>query len=280
MGLTQRGFLSYDGNHAPKEPFTLNKDSPQRRGLVAWWPVISGGGDILRDFAGHTNGVLNNFEADDWTWNNFGGGALNFDTGEFVDISSIWDHFPSNDTAFTLSTWMNLTDVTTQQELIDIGNGSAGVPAPTQTGFRLLVSGDDIAGQIMNGARHTVITTSNPLSTNTNHLMGFRYLGGGGERSVWVDGKKLAANSGDGWNVHGTKAFLGIETGGANSIQTGKLWDGRVYTHALSDAEIWMLYNPATRWDLYHELGRRTYVSVPAVAAGALNLVMAPYVSA
>jgi len=45
------------------------------------------------------------------------------------------------------------------------------------------------------------------------------------------------------------------------------IWDElRVYDRALSDAEVWSLYDPQTRWDLYWQR-RRTFF-LPAAATG------------
>jgi hypothetical protein len=50
-------------------------------------------------------------------------------------------------------------------------------------------------------------------------------------------------------------------------------WDGliadvRIYKRALSDAEVWALYDPRSRWDLYWQPNTRAYSFMSAIAAG------------
>lgn len=47
----------------------------------------------------------------------------------------------------------------------------------------------------------------------------------------------------------------------------GSIIDARIYNRALSDADIWQLYDPKTRWDLYAVPQRRSWVDAPAAAA-------------
>ena len=55
---------------------------------------------------------------------------------------------------------------------------------------------------------------------------------------------------------------------GANTALEGSLVDIRLYTRALTAAQAWSLYDPATRWDLHWVPGRRVFFDVGAAPAG------------
>ncbi len=61
----------------------------------------------------------------------------------------------------------------------------------------------------------------------------------------------------------------------------GDIWHACFWNRALNDNEVWALFDPETRWDLYYETGRVSYFFVPAAGAvPVINLVMAPYIPA
>jgi hypothetical protein len=54
---------------------------------------------------------------------------------------------------------------------------------------------------------------------------------------------------------------IGGNTGGEG--WGGTISDVRVYNRALTDTEVWGLYDPVTRWDLYWQPAKRLYIDVP-----------------
>lgn len=48
----------------------------------------------------------------------------------------------------------------------------------------------------------------------------------------------------------------------------GTIYSFAIYNRALTASEVWELYEPRTRWDLYYQLGRKTYSFKPAAAGG------------
>ena len=52
---------------------------------------------------------------------------------------------------------------------------------------------------------------------------------------------------------------------------TGKIGDVRIYNRALSPAEIWAMYDPATRWELYAPVMPSGMVYVSAAGGWAFN---------
>lgn len=85
-------------------------------------------------------------------------------------------------------------------------------------------------------------------------------------------------------SIGGNLATSGDWTSGSGTTQTvslgrlltenseqliGQMFDGAVWNRKLSPAEMWSLYDPRTRWDLYYVPGRRVFFDVGAAAAAA-----------
>ncbi len=64
--------------------------------------------------------------------------------------------------------------------------------------------------------------------------------------------------------------FIGGEpsgTGGQSIAVEALFADFRIYNRALTDNELWQLYDPRSRWDLYYVPGRRVFFDTGAAAA-------------
>ena len=103
--------------------------------------------------------------------------------------------------------------------------------------------------------------------------------GVGGAHILYVNGVRSAVVASAGADDHGT---VNLAIGAAsynNRLLTGSIFDVRWYDRVLSDGEIWGLYDPTTRWDLYEEFGRNIQVAAAGEApppsglpAGSLSL--------
>ena len=280
MALIQRGFQAYDGSHAPKWPFTLNKDSPQAQGLVGWWPMFGGQG--FRDLSGFGhNGVVTGSPND--VASEFGNIIKDFvrADGDLIDVGDISNVIPIG-SAWTVSMWARvaLGDVGTDQRCIaSWGTNDNALGIWWDTG------GIDNWAAVANNS-----TQNSQKVTNTNvdnALSGVLQLvtvtvtdiGSSGKLSIYVDGifsNDVGAPSGN------NEGFFDLVFGAivpATALCDAQMFDGRVYNRTLNAAEVWQLYDPSTRWDLYHELGRVAYSFAPGevVAPPTINLVMAPY---
>jgi len=83
----------------------------------------------------------------------------------------------------------------------------------------------------------------------------------------------------NGVQVASTNAVITLKTGdqaveigarNSNLQPVGYIGDVRLYNRALTAAEVWQLYDPATRWELYAPL--RKWWAIGAAAAGAVGL--------
>src|SRR4030067_286966 len=86
--LFPRGHI---GSRPPTGPFTINRDSPQRKGLLAWWPMLaSRGGAVVRDLANSWHG---SYLAANVTWviDPDGGWALQTDSSTTLGRTNFGD---------------------------------------------------------------------------------------------------------------------------------------------------------------------------------------------
>ncbi len=278
------GFLSRDGNHAPHPPFTLNQDSQQARGLVGWWPFSPEGGDIIRDVSGfsrHGTWIFGN----KWDGNELGQRGLNFDgNADEVNMGDVLN-FDTND-PFSLMVQIKylIASVNTTEALISKMGPSANRGYTTtleRTGEKRLqffhistfpsnhnvVEIDDFFEPA--GGLNTIFQL---VFTNagTNAASGMKIYSNGLDQSAVVFNDTLSATT-----SHTGDCLLGNRADISTQEFSGIMYEARIYNVELTATEVWNMYNPSTRWDLYHELGRKTYLF--SAAAGALNLVMAPY---
>jgi len=96
------------------------------------------------------------------------------------------------------------------------------------------------------------------------------YTYDGATRSVYIKGDLDATGSQTGTIDDGGRDWV---LGGQdhNSITAeAQILDFRYYERALHADEIHALWSPSSRWDLYHELGRRLYFFPQAAAAATL----------
>jgi hypothetical protein len=239
MAFVVEGFRGYDGNHAPKWPFVLNKDSPQAVGLENWWPSEAHGRDLARGGSYITpNGMdLAPTKAGVRGWNNSANGdeldlstpvllpPIPFSIALLVEV----DSFPGNNNGW----FRTLT-------------GSSGTTFITYktTSTRCRIEGTDI----------TTTGTTIPIGRPTWLVHTFESL-----KFQWfIDGVFQNSNVSHGTaDVTQTIFQMGWQSSTAERID-GRYLDMRFYSGVLKDHVIGEMYHPDTRWDLYHELNQRS----------------------
>lgn len=246
-------------------PFRLNRNSVQAHGLVGWWPLGLGqygiGGDVL--------GVnpMTPVNGPSLTPDGVRGGATTFvsASSQYLDLGRA----VVSDGPVTLACWFNSNDTDNLQTLVSLGNnGSNGV-------MRLIIransAGDPLwAQQEGDGGGAFFAATTLGITANTWHhgCAIFQPDNPNRRRSAYIDG----GNRGDETTATTTTPdFTTIGAMRRDSVQqymSGMIADVRIYNRALSDAEIWQLYDPATRWDLYEPVTRQIW-PVVAPAGGA-----------
>ena len=279
MALIQRGFQSYDGNHAPdfvkNGNFRLNKNSPQARDLKLWVPSNDLAG---QDLAGKKDLTVNS-------------GTLLVPN---IFSSQIWEAPGGVDLAIVENSAdgdldFGLADPFTVMCWVDVPSGADGTfisKAGSNAGerqYQMFNIGGNL-DMIIHGNAIANITVVEGLGPT---LVGFTKSGAEAANDVRIykDGLFVTSGTAGTNTVNNADVIIGARRGSNTNILTGfeleagiQVWDVRIHNVAFTDAEMFHAWNPATRWDLYHELGRRTYFFVPAAeAVPVINLVMAPY---
>jgi hypothetical protein len=228
------------------EAVVLNRDSPQAAGLVGWWPALgSHGAGVLRDYTGRgyhgvwvTSGVswaadpragaLLAFAADTDRVDLEHGGALNLG---FPFTVMCWARHSVTANSIILETNGN------SGWSVQVGGGGTSTPGAVKMncGF---VADDYIVGDTAtnDGAAHLLVFVARGTS----------------DGSFYLDGRDdtLSANP-------ATPSYSSVTAINLNARPAvgagfaGQVGEVRIYNRALSAAEAWQLYDPATRWALY-----------------------------
>ncbi len=244
-------------------PFGLNTQSPQAQGLVAWWPGLgSAGANILRDFSGRgLHGVFPGGTANPaWAGDAQFGQTLSFNgVNNYVDCGNAASLNITN--ALTIGTWINPT-VSGNSKYRTILAKRIG----TISNYQLYLYGEATNQGILNFYATSNINTGYiPVVGNYTHIVATVLET---NVSVYANGRPIATGSSA---IATNNGILAIGRVGSNEVVDpdlsffGFINDTRIYNRALSAAEVWQQYDPATRWDLYRPLTRRWWI--PAGAA-------------
>ena len=270
-----------DGNSAPRWPFTLNKDSPQAQGLVSWWPgIIDPGNKRMVDLIGGRD--MNMRAGVTRALNDFGGlvpdylGSGNDSASNRNGTSDAVFEFNRNQN-FWISAWTYASPGGATEIVVAYDLAAGGTRDLVH--FRWISAGNmealwgDVATNL------NTIDSNNTYSGFGNRLVTFSHPGPGAVCTVWVNGtqdENTVTENADDWdcaNDPDELTFGGLQATGGNSTNemAGLIWDvrigkGKTMTGPIVDH----MYDPSTRWDLYYELGRKTYF-IPAVAAAATS---------
>jgi hypothetical protein len=254
----------------------LNRESPQAEGLVGWWPFSNNVGvSDIKDASGngHDAEPQASILVSNWTPVSGHGWTMDFE-GVSTDRYSIptLPDLPANESA-TLSAWVVVDSGTVNQGIISWGQTgnnpiiTMGINAndrliwfiETDTGAQ--VSASDSGATVPLGEAIHIAVVFDRASTNT----GRKFVNG---RLVASEDISSAGTDQISTNGFGSLGFLHT----AGTAFNGRLWDATIYHKALTDTEIYALYNPATRWDLYAQEPRRSYIDIPAALGTTIEI--------
>lgn len=242
----------------PQGPPILNASSPQAKGLVAWVPMVGASGP---QFNRVTGAALT-----------LGGSALSVralpDAGAALIPAATTDSLVSTTlpaSAANLGSaaaWVYVPDTSRNGCFIHVGG--------LGTGFGIGIGNAQFynAGNNLIGLYEFVrwIGGGLTIGTGVHHVA---ITCGSGGASMYLDGRRVYAPDGSanmiapsaGWMIHAS------DGGGNCSAPIGcGVADARVVNYEWSPAEVWALYAPSTRWDLYYVPGRRIYFDVGAAS--------------
>jgi Concanavalin A-like lectin/glucanases superfamily len=256
-------------NRPPHGPAQVNRASPQADGLVAWWPALASDQSAARDLAGR--GFDAAFQGGTPpTWGSLAEGWQALDLGSGGGYAEAADDDllspAANLGAITVAAWVNVTAWPSggqnRAPIVAKGNGGTGANAYE---YALYVNGASPA----EGNAHSVTgvvwkqdgatywegsADADAVSLGVTYHVAFTLGPDAAQIALFQDGLTV----GSGVFVGGTLTAgdspvdLGRRPDGATGQTLNALLaDVRVYSRALSPAEIWQLYDPPTRWDLY-----------------------------
>ncbi len=266
-----RGSLFRGGLERPLGPVALNRASPFVNGLVAWWPLgpfsdtlsFSSDASNVRAALEMVRGVhASNVSTVSVTTSQMGlvpsapsnalSPRLEFSSTNIataVDRSvSFWCKLRvatptiDNDTGFPL----HLTNAAVLADHYPWTDGTAYIGQFSETRYNFALSAD------VNRAEWHCVTITTRAGAN-----GWRFF---------QNGQLVHSNTGP------STALLQVATGRLLSSRdsyslAGWLADVRLWNRALSDAEVVGLFDPRTRWDLYH-VPQRLWMDVATAAGG------------
>lgn len=232
-------------NFPPNVDFDINLASPQARGLVCWLPLPGPRRGGYLDRAQRRTYTPNNGPV--WTADGWFGESLLLDdvANQYLSVSGI----PVAGYPLTVVGWFRSDDITTNQGIVALSNTASSdlIWIRANSGpaaIRLAV--------VVSGAVDGVNSTANWTDGAWNMACGV--LASATDRAVFVNGRfKGTDTSSAAFPSSANLTTVGavVDAGSVGIKLSGKVADVRIYNRALSDAEVWGLYDPATRFDLY-----------------------------
>ncbi len=242
----------------PTCSFTLNRASPQTRGLIGWWPGSPAGGNTYFDMSGRGyHGTLTSFNSTNisgWTPGKDGGtSALVFDgTGDLVDLPTGITTLLSNNIV-SVTCWVKVNAYSSYNCVFD--NEVAG----NARNFALFFV-DNSNGYVSAGNTNGAAAVFSPAWT-TGNWEHCAFVCDGTTIKTYRNGVQNSSTAGAiGAGFGACASFqIGGNPSGGGSAWIGGVEDFRVYNRVLSDADVFAIVNPATRWQLRYTPQRILY---------------------
>lgn len=228
--------------------FTLNRASPQAVGLVSWWPLLTTRGGPIEDRAGVNTGTPS--------------GAVGPIATEVMGVAL---NFPGGGSDYVALANQDFTHITATAWIRNSTSNNGGFNHIISRHPNWFLSHDGASGIRfnINGAAEAFCVTDYTLINNQWALIAATYDRQNiiGYLNGVQTGSPTAYTTAIG--ASGTQRLGAYGGGGFNWV--GQMADVRLYNRALSAAEIWQLYAPQTRWELYQPvpLTRPTIIAVP-----------------
>lgn len=235
----------------------INFKSPHWSGLAAWYPLRDTGGGV-NDFKRRT------YDAYAASANRPTFGALNAETGVHVAFATA--SYTDANRDYQPITSVSLGTEHTMAYWSYYVNYSAQVYGGVTLGY----TNDYYFDWISGSTRYAAFGTANLASTTSNLVKStWQHLGivrNGTSVQFYLNGMPDGSVQTLGTNNAVTITLIGAATTVANSYYgyNGRLADVRMYSRALNAAEMWSLYDPDTRWELYRPAPTQIWWIPPA----------------
>lgn len=248
-------------------PVVINWDSPQARGLSDLFLGRTGPTVIRRrpvsrvgTFASLGRGVQAPLNDVLWEYDQSGGNL----SGATFDATGL-----SASDALTISAWVYLTQAPgAGRGLWELGSANWSLAVTHSLGTNGLMRAHVVttsggAAQFNTGDTTTALAAFTPLLATA-------VWNPGSGLTLYVNGRSEASNA---TATTGLRDVDAMRVYAAPSVAVaagleGCLSDLRIYRRALTAAEVWALYDPQTRWDLYWQSSTRIIFDIAAVGGG------------
>jgi hypothetical protein len=257
----------HSGLWRPSVPAIQNKDTWQSLGLLGWWPAGPTWRDastmLLLDRVGGHHGVV--------------GGAALAAPGQMGFAVA-----PSGNSSFSVSTtgrlafpssegtvtyWAKLLTASPASDDFS-GFGMQFLPASSASHYPL-TTGLIYIGEMSSDRPINAVSPLADVTRTEWHMVTVTSKAGANNYRFFQNGRLVTQATRGGWpSLLATARLMGTSFGASPFAMNGWGCDFRIYNRALTDAEVWELYQPSTRWDLYWQ-PQRSYVFLAAAGGGA-----------
>ncbi len=259
-------FRGYDGNRIPdfvkNGDFALNKDSPSAQGLVKWYPHPQSVNGIVRDYSERS--AIHDMGATSATYaigtSRFNNKVFTFGGAGRVQKDQLVDVTPP----FSLATWFNAVDASVTGRMLTIGSN-------TSRHMGCVIISNKLTALAVNGGNTFV--SAPPTLVDDTWYHGVGTFPDDTTRTVYLDGGNSASHSVQ--RTQAADAFsFGASVDGSQPL-TGDMFGICQWNKVLTAGDVHFLYNPSTRWDLYHQPGKVLYF-LPLVVTDAVRNIYRP----
>lgn len=250
---------TWAGNHTPLDGvFTINRNSPQARGLQVWVPGTRGENPL------GVNGTVTakNTSITVIPDATLGRSVYNLPAG-YIEFSNIAGGGPMRGSAaWSMATWFNLNSTSTDSSILCLSNFANGGSAATI--------------KVLSGGSGTIQMPEGPCDSGVVAVVGtwYRvwYVYNSQQTpfsSIYVNGVLKATSTGQPAQVVNANDFImgQYHDGfGAFIPSNVKMVDARYYTVAVTPETIWQDFEPSTRYDLWLSQRSRRWFA-PAITS-------------
>jgi hypothetical protein len=232
--------------------YGINRESPQARGLVGWWPL--GEGRPIEQMANAPTTIVGTKV----TGRPVLGAARDFSAA--TDKITTPDRNAWDCSAFTVSAWVSVRGTGGGTYGYIMARGSSG----SVGGFALHVAGPP---PIVRWRLNAGGVATQSIDWNTPVLL-TGVAPGGTAVTLYKNGTDPKSATSSVYSASAYPIHIGNEAGDTRNFD-GQISDVRFYNRALSAEEVWALYDPATRWDLYWQ-PTKTYFDLGTITDTAI----------
>ena len=251
----------------PQWPFTTNMDSSQSQSLKVWVPmgVPKSGGekDLVKDIAYAATGTNLKVEQDLGIVRDFEFGSSEYLSYNGAEVTA---------TPLTVACWLVIESFGSSPiTLLSLHNSGSTTQREcfllfldqTTNNVKFLVGAATNAGTATDDGLLPAMSTErlyHAAGVAKSSTSRFAY------RNGYPGGQSTTSRTPSGINI----THIGAEgfTAGPGRFFDGRIGDARIYSREFNHSEVWELYDPRSRWELYYPLGRKLYAFNPPAVVG------------